>query len=340
MYQLSDYNYYLPDRLIAQFPAQQRDRSRLMVLNRSGEQIEDRQFQDITDYLGNQDLLVVNNVKVDPIRLFGRKENMSGREVEVFLLKKLADGNYEALLKPAKKVPPSTKIFFDTDRYLEVEAIDQQSGHRFIRFAPGVDEDGLIQKFGQVPIPPYIKKYRQEFVERYQTVYAKQSGASAAPTAGMHFTDELLEKLKAKGVQIVELTLYVGVGTFEPIRVEDIRQHQMHREKYAIDPESWQQIKQARASGKKIVCVGTTSMRTLEAVARSGQLESETDIFIYPGFEFQMVDKLITNFHLPKSSLLMLVSAFAGFDRTRKAYHYAVKNSYRFFSFGDAMLIE
>jgi len=340
MYRTSDYDYYLPPGQIAQFPADRRDSSRLLVLDRSTGEIRDRKFSDIADHLTSNDLLVVNNVKVDPVRLFGNKDNASGRIVEIFLLKKAANGSYEALIKPAKKVPPGSKILLGENDHILVEAVDHNTGHRFVRFEDEDQENVMIEKYGQIPIPPYIKNYQQEFKERYQTVYAKHKGASAAPTAGMHFTSELLHKIKSKGVQLIELTLFVGVGTFQPVRTGDIRDHKMHSEKYAIDPDSWQQILEAKSKGKKIVCVGTTTVRTLESVVRSNLLAGETDIFIYPGFKFQVVDKLITNFHLPGSSLMMLVSAFAGYENIMAAYRHAVEGEYRFFSFGDAMFIE
>lgn len=340
MYLLSDYDYHLPEELIAQSPTEKRDHSRLLVLDKSNGHLQDQHFYDLDNYLTNQDILVINNVKVEPLRIFGKKQNAYGREIEVLLLKKLANGSYEALLKPAKKVPPGSKIFIAKDTYLLVESLNQDTGHRSVRFQSTITDEKIIQTYGQAPIPPYIKKYQQQFKEKYQTVYAKNSGGSAVPTAGLHFTSELLQKIKNKGIEIVELTLYVGSGTFQPIRVKDIRQHQMHLEKYSITPDNWEIIEKARATEKKIVCVGTTSVRTLESIFLTNKLTAETDIFIYPGFKFQVVDKLITNFHLPSSSLMLLVSAFAGYENIKNAYKHAVDNRYRFFSFGDAMLIQ
>lgn len=332
---LSDFDYYLPEELIAQTPAEPRDSSRLMVLNRKEKTIEHRIFRDIVEYLKPGDLLVRNITKVIPARLYGVKE--TGARVEILLLEKISEGVWEALVKPGSKVKKGTKIILSEG--VEVICKDySQQGARILEF--NCSDDKLFE-LGNAPLPPYIKNQKVPF-ERYQTVYSKETGSVAAPTAGLHFTEELLERLRDKGVEFADLILHVGLGTFRPVKVEDIREHKMHSERYYVPAETVKKIRETRKNKGRIIAVGTTSVRTLETIARLPNQESyhgKTDIFIYPPFEFKLTDAIITNFHLPKSTLLMLVSAFAGKDFILEAYNTAVKMKYRFFSLGDACFI-
>ncbi len=338
---LSDFNYNLPEELIAQDPLLKRSDSRLMVLNREEDTIEHKFFRDITEYIKPGDCLVINDTKVIPARLIGVKED-TGASIEVLLLKRHDDKVWETLVKPGKKARPGTRISFG-DGKLVGEVIDVvEEGNRLIRFEyEGIFEE-VLDELGQMPLPPYIT-HRLEDKNRYQTVYAKHTGSAAAPTAGLHFTDELLEKLQSMGVKIARVTLHVGLGTFRPVKVENILEHHMHSEFYMIDEEAAHTINETREVGGKIISVGTTSTRTLEtAAAEDGTIKpcsGWTEIFIYPGYKFKCVDRLITNFHLPESTLLMLVSALYDREKILHAYEVAVEEKYRFFSFGDAMMI-
>jgi S-adenosylmethionine:tRNA ribosyltransferase-isomerase len=338
---LSDFNYDLPEELIAQDPLQKRSDSRLMVLNRKEGTISHRHFSDIIEYLNPGDCLVINDTKVIPARLMGVKEE-TGAGIEVLLLKNKGDNVWETLVKPGKKAKPGAVISFG-DGLLRGEVIDVvEEGNRLIRFSyEGIWEE-LLDRLGQMPLPPYITHELKD-KNRYQTVYAKHEGSAAAPTAGLHFTEELLQAIEAKGVRIARVTLHVGLGTFRPVKVGRIEEHHMHSEFYVISEEAANTINETKQSGGKIVSVGTTSTRTLETAAdESGIIKpcsGWTDIFIYPGYQFKVVDRLITNFHLPESTLLMLVSALYDREKILEAYDTAVKERYRFFSFGDAMLI-
>ncbi len=338
---LSDFNYELPEELIAQDPLLKRSDSRLMVLNREDDSIAHRHFRDITEYIKPGDCLVINDTKVLPARLIGAKEG-TGASIEVLLLKRHDDKTWETLVKPGKKARPGARISFG-DGKLVGEVVDVvEEGNRLVRFEyEGIFEE-VLDELGQMPLPPYIT-HRLEDKNRYQTVYAKHTGSAAAPTAGLHFTDELLEKLQSMGVKIARVTLHVGLGTFRPVKVENILEHHMHSEFYMIDEEAANTINQTRKNGGKIISVGTTSTRTLEtAAAADGTIKpcsGWTEIFIYPGYKFKCVDRLITNFHLPESTLLMLVSALYDREKVLEAYRVAVEEKYRFFSFGDAMFI-
>ncbi len=338
---LSDFDYNLPEELIAQDPLLKRSDSRLMVLNREEDTIEHKSFYDITEYVKPGDCLVINDTKVIPARLIGVKED-TGASIEVLLLKRREDRVWETLVKPGKKARPGVRISFG-DGKLIGEVIDVvEEGNRLIRFEyEGIFEE-VLDELGQMPLPPYIT-HRLEDKNRYQTVYAKHTGSAAAPTAGLHFTDELLEKLQSMGVKIARVTLHVGLGTFRPVKVDNILEHHMHSEFYMIDEEAAHTINEARAAGGKIISVGTTSTRTLETAAQEDgtimPCSGWTEIFIYPGYKFKCVDRLITNFHLPESTLLMLVSALYDREKILKAYDIAVEEKYRFFSFGDAMMI-
>lgn len=338
---LDDFDYHLPEELIAQKPAESRDKSRLLVLHKDSGLIEHRIFSDCIDYLRNGDVLVVNSTRVIPARLFGVKEE-TGARIEVVLLKRHDIQTWETLVKPGKRVKPGTKIVFG-EGLLTAEAIgDTEAGGKILKFYyDGVFEE-ILEKLGQMPLPHYIK-VELEDKERYQTVYARTPGSAAAPTAGLHFTPELLQKIKDLGVMLAEVTLHVGLGTFRPVKTQNIMEHKMHSEYYEISEESAAIINRAREKGGRIIAVGTTSTRTLETVADAKGFVKPgngwTDIFIYPGYKFKVVDLLITNFHLPKSTLLMLISAFAGREQVLDAYRQAVDREYRFFSFGDAMFI-
>lgn len=338
---LKDFNYDLPEELIAQDPLEDRSSSRLMVLHKDTGRIEHKIFRDIIDYLNPGDCLVINDTKVIPARLMGIKED-TGATIEVLLLKRNADDVWECLVKPGKKARTGARIVFG-EGLLVGEIVDViEDGNRMIKFHyEGIFEE-ILDKLGQMPLPPYITHKLQD-KNRYQTVYARNEGSAAAPTAGLHFTKELLEKIKEKGVNVVSITLHVGLGTFRPVKVDKIEEHHMHTETFNISKEAADTINRARAAGGRVIAVGTTSCRTLESAeaddgtipARSG----DTDIFIYPGYKFKAIDCLITNFHLPESTLIMLVSALAGRDNIMNAYETAVKERYRFFSFGDAMFI-
>lgn len=336
----STYFYDLPEELIAQTPIEPRDMSRLLVYNRKTDKIEDKIFRDITDYLHKGDVLVVNNTRVLPARLFGYKD--TGAKIEVLLQKRIDLKNWEVIARPFKRLQEGTKITFSQNlSAIVVEKGDY--GSCKIKF----DFDGVFEhrlsEVGQVPLPPYIHE-KLKNKERYQTVYAKIEGSSAAPTAGLHFTKELLAKIKDMGVEIIEVLLHVGLGTFRPVKEENILEHQMHSEYIEMSKENADLLNRAKSEGRRIIAVGTTSVRVLEScVDEEGKIipqKKETQIFIYPSYKFKVVDALITNFHLPESTLIMLVSAFAGYENTMKIYHHAVENRYRFFSFGDAMFIE
>lgn len=338
---LKDFNYDLPEELIAQDPLEDRSSSRLMVLHKDTGRIEHKIFRDIIDYLNPGDCLVINDTKVIPARLMGIKED-TGAAIEVLLLKRNADDVWECLVKPGKKARTGARIIFG-EGLLVGEIVDViEDGNRMIKFHyEGIFEE-ILDKLGQMPLPPYITHKLQD-KNRYQTVYAKNEGSAAAPTAGLHFTKELLEKIKEKGVNVVSITLHVGLGTFRPVKVDKIEEHHMHTETFNISKEAADTINRTRAAGGRVIAVGTTSCRTLEsAAADDGTIPArsgDTDIFIYPGYKFKAIDCLITNFHLPESTLIMLVSALAGRDNIMNAYETAVKERYRIFSFGDAMFI-
>ena len=341
MMKLSDFNYILPEELIAQDPLEKRDNSRLMVLHRDTGAWEHKHFYDIIDYLNPGDCLVVNNTKVIPARLMGVKED-TGASIEVLLLKRKEEKIWETLVKPGKKARIGARISFG-DGLLIGEVVDiVEEGNRLIRFEyEGIFEE-ILDKLGQMPLPPYIT-HRLQDKNRYQTVYAKYDGSAAAPTAGLHFTEELLEKIQKKGIRIAKVTLHVGLGTFRPVKEENVLEHHMHSEFYMVDEAAADAINETKEAGGRIIAVGTTSTRTLETVAEpDGHIPVKsgwTDIFIYPGYQFKAVDCLITNFHLPESTLIMLVSALADRETVLRAYEEAVREKYRFFSFGDAMLI-
>jgi S-adenosylmethionine:tRNA ribosyltransferase-isomerase len=338
---LKDFWYDLPERLIAQNPLERRDMSRLLVLNRATGEIKHQHFSDILDYLHEGDCLVINNTRVIPARLLGKKKDTGGK-IEFVLLKKLEEDTWEVILKPGRRAKPGTRFIFG-DGQLEAEIISLgEEGNRIVRFYyEGIFEQ-VLDRIGIMPLPPYITASLKD-KERYQTVYSKINGSAAAPTAGLHFTSELFERLREKKVDIAEVTLHVGLGTFRPVKVENILEHHMHHEAYSLSQDACNRINQAKRTGHRVVAVGTTSVRVLETVSGADGLvtphEGETDIFIYPGYRFKTVDALITNFHLPESTLIMLVSAFAGRDLVMKAYQEAISQEYRFFSFGDAMLL-
>ena len=336
-----DFYYELPEELIAQDPLEDRSSSRLLVLNKDTGAVAHHIFKDIKDYLKEGDCLVINDTKVIPARLIGSKVGTDAK-VEILLLKRKENNIWETLVKPGKKAKPGAKISFG-DGLLVGEVIDVvEEGNRLIQFSfEGIFEE-ILDQLGQMPLPPYIT-HQLEDKNRYQTVYAKHTGSAAAPTAGLHFTPELLNELEEKGVNIARVTLHVGLGTFRPVKVENILEHHMHSEFYQIDEEAAEKINRAKDNGGRVICVGTTSCRTIESAAdETGHLKpcsGWTEIFIYPGYKFKALDCLITNFHLPESTLVMLVSALAGRDNVMNAYEEAVKERYRFFSFGDAMFI-
>lgn len=338
---LKDFYYELPEQLIAQNPLERRDMSRLLVLDKSTGSLSHKHFHDLADYLNPGDCLVVNNTRVLPARLFGVKEG-SGGKIEFVLLKRLSDDSWEVLLKPGRKAQPKSRFVFG-EGLLKAEILEVvEGGNRIVRFEyDGVFEE-LLDKVGVMPLPPYIKATLKD-KERYQTVYSKINGSAAAPTAGLHFTRELFKALEEKGVKVAEVTLHVGLGTFRPVKVENITEHVMHSEAYSISQEACDSINRTRAEGHRVFAVGTTSVRVLETASdEEGKVSpgmGETAIFIYPGYRFKAVDALITNFHLPESTLLMLVSAFAGKEHVLNAYKQAIDAEYRFFSFGDAMLL-
>jgi S-adenosylmethionine:tRNA ribosyltransferase-isomerase len=339
--QLKDFYYDLPQELIAQNPLLDRASSRLMRVDKVTGEITHGIFKNICDYLKPGDCLVINDTKVIPARLFGAKEDTNAK-IEVLLLKRKSDNTWETLVKPGKKCKIGTRIIFGDGLLVGIVEDVLEEGNRLIRFEyDGIFEE-ILDKLGQMPLPPYIT-VQLEDKNRYQTVYAKYEGSAAAPTAGLHFTKELLQKIEDMGVKIAHVTLHVGLGTFRPVKVDNILEHHMHSEFYMVDEENAKIINDAKASGNRVISVGTTSCRTLESCAdKKGHIVSGsgwTDIFIYPGYDFKIIDGLITNFHLPESTLLMLVSAFAGREHIMEAYKVAVKEKYRFFSFGDAMIL-
>lgn len=337
----SDFYYDLPEELIAQDPLEDRSSSRLLVLDKETGETSHHVFKEIVNYLNPGDCLVINDTKVIPARLIGAREE-TGAKIEVLLLKRGADDVWETLVKPGRKAKPGTRISFG-DGLLVGEVIDVvEEGNRLIRFEyEGIFEE-ILDQLGQMPLPPYITHQLKDR-DRYNTVYAEHPGSAAAPTAGLHFTPALLEEIKKKGVEIAHVTLHVGLGTFRPVKVDDVEHHHMHSEFYMIDEEAAEKINRTKDAGKRVICVGTTSCRTIESAAdENGRLKAcsgWTEIFIYPGYQFKILDCLITNFHLPESTLIMLVSALAGREHVLAAYEEAVRERYRFFSFGDAMFI-
>ena len=336
----SDFDYVLPEELIAQHPAEPRDSSRLMVYHRDTKNVEHRIFRDITEYLRPGDALVINETKVIPARLFGKKVG-TDREVEFLLLNKLSQDTWQILMRPGKKLRIGDRVYFGEK--LTGEVLEKQAdGVTIAKFYFDGIFETILDEYGNMPLPPYIYE-KLEDKTRYQTVYAKEQGSAAAPTAGLHFTPELLERIRGMGVKIVPILLHVGLGTFRPVKVEDVEKHTMHSEYYSVSPEAAGIINETRANGGRVVAVGTTSVRTLESASRDdGTLEAKsgnTNIFIYPGYRFKCVDCLITNFHLPESTLIMLVSALIGREETLGLYKKAVEEKYRVFSFGDAMLV-
>jgi S-adenosylmethionine:tRNA ribosyltransferase-isomerase len=333
----------LPEELIAQTPLEKRDSSRLLILDRETGDIEDKHFDEIIEELNPGDALVMNDTRVLPARLYGEKPETGGH-LEVLLLNNTQGDEWETLIKPARRAKVGTEIVFGDGRLRAEVKKELEHGGRIVEFSyEGIFLENL-ESLGEMPLPPYIKE-RLEDPERYQTVYAKENGSAAAPTAGLHFTPELLEKIAAKGVKLVYLTLHVGLGTFRPVSVDNIAEHQMHSEFYRLTEEAAAQLNDVRDSGGKIIAVGTTSIRTLETIGTkfNGEIKADsgwTDIFITPGYEFKVVQAFSTNFHLPKSTLVMLVSAFAGREKTLAAYHHAIEERYRFFSFGDAMFVK
>ena len=341
MMKTSDFDYYLPDELIAQTPLKKRDESRMLVLNKNTGEIEHKHFYDLIDYLESGDTLVMNNTKVIPARLIGEKEDTHAA-IEVLLLKNIEGDRWEALSKPARRVKVGTIISFG-DGSLKCRCIEERDeGIRIYEFIYDGIFLEILERLGTMPLPPYIHEQLDD-QDRYNTVYAKNVGSAAAPTAGLHFTEELLNKLKDKGINLCYVTLHVGLGTFRPVNTENVLDHKMHSEYYEIDEETVNIINETKKNNKRLVVVGTTTVRTLETVmSKYGKLVpcyGNTDIFIYPGYEFKIVDNLVTNFHLPKSTLVMLVSALAGRENILNAYNEAVKEKYRFFSFGDSMFI-
>ena len=339
--ELSDFNYYLPEELIAQTPSEKRDESRLMVLDKNTGEIEHKIFRDIIDYLQPGDCLVRNNTKVIPARLYGKKE--TGANVEFVLLKNLEGDIWETMVRPGNKLHSGAKVIFG-DGLLRAEILETlQDGTRKVKFEYDGIFNEILDKIGLMPLPPYIHESLKDN-DRYQTVYAKYEGSAAAPTAGLHFTDELLKKIEEKGISIANVTLHVGIGTFRPVKEKNIEDHQMHTEHYYIKQEDADKINKAKLSGHRVIAVGTTSCRTIETIADEKGLvkacEGDTGIYIYPGYKFKCLDALITNFHLPESTLVMLVSALAGRENILNAYNEAVKEKYKFFSFGDEMFIK
>ena len=337
---VSDFYYDLPEELIAQTPIEKRDESRLMVLNRANQTIEHKTFKDIIDYLEPGDCLVRNNTKVIPARLYGKKA--TGAKIEFLLLNRIEGDIWECIVRPGHKLKPGTEVEFG-DGILKAKVLDvMEGGTRKVEFKYEGIFNEILDKIGLMPLPPYIHESLKDN-DRYQTVYAKYEGSAAAPTAGLHFTPELFEKIKAKGIDVANVTLHVGIGTFRPVKVENVEEHHMHSEHFYIKQEDVDKINNAKKNGKRVIAVGTTSCRVLETIADENGMvkptEGDTQIFIYPGYKFKCLDGLVTNFHLPESTLIMLVSALAGRDYIMKAYNEAVKERYRFFSFGDAMLI-
>ncbi len=337
----SDFYYELPEELIAQTPLLKRDSSRLLVLDRQTGAVSHHVFTDIAGLLRAGDILVLNDSRVIPARLYGRREG-TGAAVETVLLRRVDRMDWEVLVRPGKKARPGMRILFGEGE-LTADILDiREGGVRLARFSCEGDFEQVLNRLGNMPLPPYIHEKLQDG-ERYQTVYSKNPGSAAAPTAGLHFTPELLDRLAEKGVEIARVTLHVGLGTFRPVKEDEIENHEMHSEYYSVSEETARAVNLAKEQGRRVVAVGTTSCRTLEAAGQGGRLTTgtgDTDIFIYPGYEFKLVDALITNFHLPESTLLMLISALAGREQVLAAYQEAIKERYRFFSFGDAMFIE
>ncbi|MBX6351751.1 MAG: tRNA preQ1(34) S-adenosylmethionine ribosyltransferase-isomerase QueA [Thermoflavifilum sp.] len=336
------FDYELPEELIAQTPLEDRADSRLMVVDPVNERIEHARFRDIGRFLRPGDVLVLNNSKVLRARLYGTKAD-TGARVECLLVRPVHDAENEwlALARPAKRLRPGTVIQFDDGRVTAEVTATADEGMRVLRFHLDEPMEAFLERAGEVPLPPYIREPLKD-QDRYQTVYAQQPGSIAAPTAGLHFTEQLLDEVRAMGVQVHFVTLHVGIGTFRPVKVERVEEHHMHSEWYEVSPQTASAVNQAKAEGRRVIAVGTTALRTLEAAGASGELRSgsgETDLFVYPGYRFRIVDALITNFHLPKSTLMMLVAALMGIDFTKRAYETAVRERYRFFSFGDAMFI-
>ena len=338
-----DFYYDLPEELIAQTPLEPRDSSRMLVLSKESGEIDHKHFYNIIDHLNEGDCLILNDSRVLPARIFGIKDE-TGASVEFLMLRQIENNTWETLAKPGKKAKPGTKFTFGEGIMTATVKDVTEEGNRIVEFSCNENDNiySALDKIGQMPLPPYITE-KLEDKERYQTVYSNEIGSAAAPTAGLHFTKELLQKIKDKGVKIGYVTLHVGLGTFRPVKVEEITDHKMHSEHYEIPKETAQLIKETKENGKRVIAVGTTSCRTLESVAtKYGEIrecEGFTDIFIYPGYEFKVLDGLVTNFHLPESTLIMLVSAFCGYENTMNAYKIAVEEKYRFFSFGDSMII-
>ena len=337
----SDFYYELPKELIAQHPTEKRDQSRLLVVDRDTGELQHKHFFDILDELQKGDCLILNNTKVLPARIFGVKEE-TGAHVELLLLKSVGPDVWEVIAGPGKRAKKGAKFSFENG-LLNAEVLDVlEGGNRLVRFTYDGNFYEVLDQIGQMPLPPYITEELKD-KERYQTVYSHELGSAAAPTAGLHFTDELMERIRQKGVNIAYVTLHVGLGTFRPVKVDDVTKHKMHSEHYEIPQETADLIRQTKENGGRVIAIGTTSCRTLESVATEyGEIracDGFTDIFIYPGYQFKVLDGLVTNFHLPESTLIMLVSAFAGYDNVMNAYKIAVEERYRFFSFGDAMMI-
>ena len=337
---VEEFNYELPKELIAQTPYDKRDEARLMVLDKQNKSTEHKTFKDVIDYLNPGDCLVINDTKVIPARLYGKKD--TGANVEFLLLKRLEGDEWEAMVRPGNKLKVGTKVEFGNG-ILRAEILEVlPGGNRKVKFEYKGIFNEILDQIGLMPLPPYITE-KLEDKDKYQTVYAKYEGSAAAPTAGLHFTEELLERVKEKGIEIAKVTLHVGIGTFRPVKVENVEEHSMHSEHYYIKAEEAEKINNAKKNGKRIIAVGTTSCRVLESVANEEgkvkEIEGDTSIFIYPGYKFKCIDSLITNFHLPESTLIMLVSSLAGKEFVMNAYEEAVKEKYKFFSFGDAMII-
>ena len=337
----SDFMYELPESSIAQFPAEPRDTSRLMVLDRETGSIDHKHFYDVIDYLNPGDVLVVNDTRVIPARLLGERVP-SGGACEIFLLKQLAPKKWETLVRPGKKLKPGAQVSFGGGKMTATILETTDAGGRIVEFECDGPFEAALDALGEMPLPPYIHEKLVD-KERYQTVYARAEGSAAAPTAGLHFTPELMDKIRAKGIEIVPVLLHVGLGTFRPVKAEDIKDHEMHSEYFEVTEEAAAKVNAAKARGSRVIAVGTTSVRTLESAAEEGKLvakKGNTNIFIFPGYKYQLVDALITNFHLPGSTLIMLVSALYDREKILSAYETAVHEGYRFYSFGDAMLIK
>lgn len=337
---VDEFDYDLPERLIAQQPIENRDESRLMLLNKETGEIEDRYFKEIVDLLNEDDILILNDSKVIPARLYGEKVP-TGTEIEVLLLNRLNDKSWEVLVRPGKRVKKGVKVKFGNGELVGKAVEYTDFGGRIMEFSFEGNFDEILDKLGEMPLPPYIKEDLDE-PDRYQTVYAKKRGSVAAPTAGLHFTPELMERVKDKGVQIKYITLHVGLGTFRPVKTDKVEEHDMHAEYIEVDKEVVEKIKETKKGKGRVIAVGTTVTRALETAAQSGELSEFngwTDIFIYPGYEFKAIDALFTNFHLPKSTLLMMISALADKEKIFNAYEKAIEKEYRFYSLGDAMFI-